>query len=64
MEKPTGEYKSQWKKWVFNDFFSNNDTVRRDTAHYLILYIGIRNEYITFLKVIPSPLTLVGDRVI
>jgi hypothetical protein len=67
-ETLTGENKRHEKmKWVFNEYFSSQDTVYRDIVHYLILYGVIRNQYMasllhSFFSLIPSPLILVGGR--
>jgi len=49
-ETPTDENKKQEKmKLVFNEIFSNYNTIYTNTVHYLTLYIVIRNQHITFL---------------
>jgi len=48
-ETQTGENKKHKKtKSVFNKFFSSSDTVYRETAHYLTVFVVIKNQNITF----------------
>jgi len=69
-ETQTRKNKRQTMKCMFNNFFFFVRILYRDIAHYLILYIVIRNQHISFLlqaqffNLIPCPLTLMVDRAI